>query len=279
MSKSNVSYEQVVSEVIRCGERILKDHRRGLRILKKINEGDATNLDLYVEKSLMKVIKKHFPKSEILSEELCYFKYRGEYRSFQNSSDLWLIDPIDGTNNLINGIPYFCIALSHQVNGKTIFGCVYHVSQREIYLASSRRKSYLLEVGKNSKKFSLSKRKRTSIYSGGLAKAVVATCHFNHKKPALHKVDLQRLSLISQKTRSVRKMGSAALDLCLCAGGKLDGFWQQGLRPWDISAAAYICERAGLKVTNINGRPFDAFDGSILVGHSSIHRQILQLMS
>ena len=279
------NYFDICQGVVSIGYELRRLRSSHLKIFHKIQEGDATNIDLVSEKKIMSLIKKLFKDSEILSEEVCYFKHKGNYQSFASAQDIWLLDPIDGTNNMINGIPYYCIALAHMKEGRTVFGLVLDLANFDLYLAHKDFGARYLSLGKkklipkNLDKYQILKWKKSKIYQESLSNALLGTCHFDPKKPTEHAENLRMLSLLSKEARSIRKMGSAAMDLCLCASGKLDGFWQKNLRPWDIAAAAFICEMSGLVTTSLNGKDFHPFEGSVLVGQSSLHRQILQLLS
>jgi myo-inositol-1(or 4)-monophosphatase len=280
----NKKYFEICQGLLDVGHEIKKLRTAKMKIFQKIKEGDATNIDLLSEKRVMAIIGNIFPESEILSEEVCYFKYKGDYQAFSGAKDIWLLDPIDGTNNMINGIPYYCIALAHMKEGKTVFGAVLDLANFNFYIAHQDFGARFLSVGTKKRvsrklsEYQILKWNKNKVYKNDLSNALLGTCHFDPKKPAEHAENLRMLSLLSKEARSVRKMGSAAMDLCLCASGKLDGFWQKNLRPWDIAAAAFICEMSGLVTTNLKGKPFHPFEGSVLVGQSSLHRQILQLL-
>ncbi|NDD58089.1 MAG: inositol monophosphatase [Chlamydiae bacterium] len=218
----------------------------------------VTQYDLLSEEILLRWISKEFPDHNVLAEE------SGEHRKTSNIT--WIIDPLDGTVNFAHGIPHFCISVAACIENEIVSAVVYQPLTHEMFFAEKGKGAFL-----NGKPL------RVSSVST-LDEAIVATGF-------PYNVDENPLNCIDQVYKAlkagipVRRLGSAALDLCYTAAGKFDAYWEAILQPWDLAAGKLIVEEAQGKVTDYSGNPIDIFKkGSVLATNRALHNPMLNFL-
>ena len=225
----------------------------------KTNSADlVTEYDKKCEVAIVNFIQKEFPAHSILAEESGESENKSEYR--------WVIDPIDGTTNFAHGLPIFSVSIGVQKNGKTICGVVNDVMMNSIYSAELGGGAF-----RNSQKIKVSSNE-------DMSKSVLVTGFpYDIKNHVPRITDKFAEFLVS--SRAVRRLGSAAIDLCYVAAGVFDGFWEMKLHPWDYCAGKLILEEAGGKLTNFKGDDIDIFSEEILASNGKIHKQMSQILN
>lgn len=218
----------------------------------------VTQFDLMSEKYIVNRIQKTFPSHDILSEE-------GTNRD-SNSDFRWIIDPLDGTVNFAHGFPLYCVSIALEYKGKIIVGAVHDPERKETFSAAEKLGAYL-----NGKKIRVSTESK-------LQRALLAT-GFAYDVATARTNNLGLFARMIKKAQAVRRPGSAAIDLCWLACGRLDGFWEYSLYPWDTAAAALIVEQAGGKVTRLNGQQFSIFDKDILASNARLYRSLKRALT
>lgn len=252
-----------------AGEILLKyqKKRQTLAIKDKGREGIASEADLKSEEFIISAIQEKFPKHYILSEEN---KSKGIKES-QKAEYAWVIDPLDGTNNFVNGIPIFATSIALLEKGRPILGVVYNPSSGECFFASKGNGAYLIDFRINPlKKFHLDNKEN---------KKEMRECIFS-PAPVYEIEDRfeRQLSTFRKNiigARAVRRLGSAALELCYVANGNFDAYWEKNLKPWDVAAADIICRESGIKITEFGGNPFSPFKDSVIAAARPLHGRIL----
>lgn len=217
----------------------------------------VTEVDKLSEKKVVEVIRKYFPGHSIISEEM------GE--EITDSPYQWIIDPIDGTVNFAHGIPLCCVSIGVQYNKQMLLGTVYNPMMNELFFAEKGKGAYL-----NDKPISVSKK-------SDFRKACLVT-GFPYKWPETKENPIRVFERFIMEGLPVRRLGSAAIDLCWVACGRFDGFWEYNLSSWDVAAGYLIVEEAGGRITNFNGDPYDVFDKETLATNGKIHDEMLELI-
>lgn len=217
----------------------------------------VTEADHASEKAIISLIQKANPAHFILSEET------GAMAT--NSDTKWIIDPIDGTINFANGIPICCVSIGVEQNGTMIMGAVYNPFMDEMYFAEKGKGATL-----NGKKIQVSKNEE-------LLKSCLVT-GFPYQYLDATNGPLQIFEKLIRKAIPVRRLGSAALDLCWTAAGRFDGFYEHKLQAWDSAAGFLIVEEAGGKVTDLSGASFNPYQPGIIATNGKIHDQLLNLI-
>lgn len=226
-----------------------------LDISEKFNQSDiVTAADKASERHLLDCIANEYPDHSILSEESGIHESTSRYR--------WVIDPLDGTTNFSAGLPYFSISIGLQCDGVTIAGTVYAPYLNELFQAVKGGGSRL-----NGQAISPSPKTT-------LATSVVAT-GFPVDKDTNSDNNLQAVSRVLPKVRGLRRLGSAALDLCYVGAGFLEAYWEINLYPWDVAAGELIATESGASVTRFR----DDRNISTLASTAAIHSQLLSLVS
>ena len=238
-------------------------------------QGVVCQADRDAEDFLVKNLKKIFPPAHILAEESAFLIYGSKREGcieFQKKEWAWVIDPLDGTHNFLNGLDYFavCVALLHW--GKPVVGCVYRPRERECFTAIEGEGSFVSRRGGRRKRIYASSNPKP------LAHSLLVT-GFATEKGMKREREFKIFRSIVEQCRGVRRMGSAALDLCFVAEGIFDAFWERGLAPWDVAAAGLICAEAGVKVTNYEGKKFHPFQSTILAARSPLHGRLTPSLS
>jgi len=215
----------------------------------------VTEADHASEKAIMQVIKEHFPDHFILSEEAGEIVQDSEYK--------WIIDPIDGTVNYANRIPICCVSIGIEHKGQMIMGAVYNPFMNEFFFAERGQGATL-----NNKVISVSKKE--NVATSCLVTGFPYTYLDEPNGP------LQVFERFIRRGIPVRRLGSAAIDLCWVAAGRFDGFYEHKLQAWDSAAGFIIMEEAGGKVTNLMGDPYSPYQPGIIASNGLIHDEFLE---
>ncbi len=250
-----------------------------LKITNKKAQGIASNADTESEKLIIDGIKKKYPDHFILAEESAYKEYMGEmsrYKFLEEKEWVWIIDPLDGTNNFLNGLDYYgvCISLVHY--GEPVVGVVLRPTNGDCFYAIKGKGTKLINFSndfkKKSKPLSLKKAANKKVISDALFVTGFAT-----EKGPIFDEEFALFKSMVGKGRGIRRMGSAALDLCYVARGVFDCFWERGLAAWDVSAAGLICLEANVLVTDYEGQAFHPFQATIVASRAPLQKEILSL--
>lgn len=229
-----------------------------MRVDKKGKIDLVTEVDLAVERMFRALMAERFPTHQILAEEL------GGREGVQ-SGPCWIFDPIDGTTNFAHGLPIFCSSLALEVDGVAEVGAVYDPTRKELFTAE-RGKGALL----NGEPIRVSD-------AGTLVDAMLVT-GFPYDVHARVQEIVGLFGAFVGQARAVRRLGSAAIDLCYVAAGRIDGFWESDLKAWDIAAGALLVAEAGGRVTNMDGQPFTSRGGRVLATNGLLHESMLDVI-
>lgn len=252
--------QTAIEIVLRAGAIQVARRSRALEIGKKGPIDLVTTVDVEIERMCRDTIAARYPDHTVLAEELpnaAGAAAAGRHR--------WIFDPIDGTVNYAHGLPVFCASLALEVDGQMEIGAIYDPSREELFVAERGAGARL-----NGAPLSVSSEK-------GLLDAMLCTGFPYDVHDTVDEV-MGLFGAFVRRARAVRRLGSAALDLCYLAAGRFDGFWEQRLHPWDTAAAALIVEEAGGQVTDLAGQPFTPFDGDILASNGRLHDQMLAVV-
>lgn len=217
----------------------------------------VTEADFASDNAIRKVIKSAFPDHGIVSEESDEKKTQTEYR--------WIVDPIDGTINFANGIPICCVSIGLEYKGEMLLGGVYNPLMNELFLAEKGKGATL-----NGQSISVSA--KTEMATSCLVTGFPYTYLDQPNGP------LEIFSRLIRRGIPVRRLGSAAIDLCWVADGRFDGFYEHKLYAWDSAAGFLIVEEAGGKVTNMKGEKYSPFEFGLVATNGKIHEELLKEM-
>ena len=224
----------------------------------------VTEADEMSERFILGELGTLFPGHFFLAEES--FDSAGSIPAPSRSSSFtWIVDPLDGTTNLVHSFPHFCVSVALEFEGVLIFGAIYAPCSGEMFTARKGRGSRL-----NGNEIRVS---RTS----ELGESILAT-GFPYDRRTNPRNNVEYFSRLILKVQGIRRCGAAALDLAYLSCGRVDGFWELGLRPWDVAAGVLLVEEAGGRVTNMAGLPMDIHRDDILASngllHAAIHREL-----
>jgi myo-inositol-1(or 4)-monophosphatase len=245
--------------------------RKAARSLKR-DFGEVEHLQVSLKGPANFVTAADRRAEEILRAELAKarpgYGFLGEEGGRQEGADkthCWIVDPLDGTTNFLHSIPQFAISIALEREGTIVAGVIYNPATEELFTAERGKGAFL-----NDKRLRVAARKR-------LAEAVVA-CGLPHLGRGDLALFRKEFAAVQEKVAGLRRFGSAALDLAWVAAGRLDGYWERDLSPWDTAAGIIMVREAGGFVTDINGRD-DIFGNSeILAGNDTMHRELLALI-
>ncbi len=224
-----------------------------ITVTEKAKNDVVSEVDKVCEHEIIAIIKKAYPHHAILAEESGFEKNKDDY--------CWVIDPIDGTANFVNGLPHFCISIAVKKGNQLEIGCIYDPIRQELFTASRGKGAYL-----NNKRIRVSDTKK-------LENALVGT-GFPFRYPDYMPTYLKTFNSILPQVSDIRRAGAAALDLAYVASGRLDAFWEAYLKPWDIAAGALLVQEAGGVVSDFNSQK-DFLDSGYVVAGSVITQPAL----
>lgn len=257
---SSLYLATAIEAVIRAGDVQMQHFGREIRVDKKGAIDLVTEIDLQVEREFRAMITERFPTHVVLGEE---FAAEGDRE--RRAEFTWVIDPVDGTTNFAHGLPIFCSSVALEVHGNAAVGAIYDPNRRELFTAIRGRGAWLNGMPL-----------RVSAADAVIDSLLVTGFHYS-----IHKDPEELLGLFGEfitRARAVRRLGSAAIDLCYVAAGRFDGFWEQKLQPWDVAAGALIVAEAGGRVTLASGAPFRSEAGSVLATNGRIHDEMLAVI-
>ena len=248
-----------IEAVIRAGDMQTARFGQQLQISRKNSAIDlVTEVDLAVERMFRDLIAERFPDHAILAEEL-------GGATTAPAGPCWVFDPIDGTTNYAHGLPIFCASLALEMDGVAELAAVYDPNRRELFTAHRGGGAYL-----NGRRLAVSS-------AGSLGEALLVT-GFPYDVPQRVDEIVGLFARFVARARAVRRLGSAAIDLCWVAAGRMDGFWEGDLKAWDIAGGALIVAEAGGRVTGTDGQPFASRGGHVLASNGRIHDDMLAVI-
>jgi myo-inositol-1(or 4)-monophosphatase len=219
----------------------------------------VTDVDVASEHLVSAAILEAFPTHTILGEE-------GGSHGGDDTRYRWLVDPLDGTTNYTHGLPLFCVSIGFEVEGKLELGVVYAPCQEELYLAQAGQGATL-----NDQPLHVSD-------VDELRQAMLATGFPYDRNAALARA-LRSFEMLSFRSQAVRRVGSAALDLCFVASGRFDAYWEHVVRPWDMGAGALIVLEAGGQLSATDGSAFSVDGGQVLASNRLVHAAMLEALA
>lgn len=242
-----------------AGHVLLEKFGRITAVTKKGDINLVTEADLASEELIVERIKSYYPKHSILAEE------GGDVLKIEGANTWkWIIDPLDGTTNYAHGYPCFCVTLALEHGEEIVIGVTYDPTRNELFSAEKGRGATL-----NGKPIRVSSTQK-------LSEALIVTGFpYDFKQRENFARHLTEFMLSS---RGVRRDGSAAIDMAYVACGRFDGFWEEGLNPWDVAAGKLMIEEAGGTVTYYDGSRFSIYKPPICASNGAIHEQMLDLL-
>jgi myo-inositol-1(or 4)-monophosphatase len=247
-----------IEAVVRAGDLQLAQFGTDMRIDKKGAIDLVTEVDVAIERAFRAMIAERFPDHHILAEEL------GGSATVP-AGPCWVFDPIDGTTNYAHGLPIFCASLALEIDGVAQIGAVYDPNRRELFTAERGGGAFL-----NGRPLTVSS-------APTLVDALLVTGFPYDVHQRLEEIVGLFREFIG-RARAVRRLGSAAIDLCWVAAGRMDGFWERDLKPWDIAAGGLIASEAGGRVTNFAGAPFTSRGRDVLATNGRVHEAMLEVI-
>lgn len=242
-----------------AGTRLLQAQGRARRIDYKGAINLVTEMDRWSERFIARELLRTFPDFDFLAEEA--------ERDVNSGSEFrWIVDPLDGTTNYAHRLPIYSVSIALEHRGRIVTGVVYQPSLDEMFTAQVVRGAWL-----NGKRIAASSETR-------LERSLLVT-GFPYDIHTTRRDNLNYFRRFMKRAQAVRRLGSAALDLCYVACGRFDGFWEIKLSPWDVAAASLIASEAGAKITSLSGMPFSVYDGSVVAAPPRVHRQMLGILS
>jgi len=219
----------------------------------------VTETDIASEQIISNIIKSKYPDHSILAEE-----------SGMNQTDqaeyIWVIDPLDGTTNFVHNYPSYAVSIALVHKNKPIVGVVAEMPAMNTYWATDDGVAYC-----NNKVITVSQ-------TDSLIQSLLVT-GFGYSHDSKWKINMNLFKEFTDVTQGVRRLGAAAIDICHAASGAVDGFWEFDLNPWDVAAGVLIAERAGAKVSKMNGEQYSIYDDQILISNGIIHQEMINIIN
>jgi len=247
-----------IEVVVRAGDLQMAHFGRTFQIDKKGTIDLVTEVDLAVERMFRALIAERFPDHQVLAEEM-------GGASAVPAGPCWVFDPIDGTTNYAHGLPIFCASLALEIDGVAEVAAIYDPNRKELFTAERGGGAFL-----NGAPLRVSS-------ADQLVDALLVT-GFPYDVHSRVEQVVGLFGAFVGQARAVRRLGSAAIDLCWVAAGRMDGFWEADLKPWDVAGGALVVAEAGGRVTGTDGAPFTSRGGHVLASNGRIHDAMLDVI-
>ncbi|HPF78274.1 MAG TPA: inositol monophosphatase family protein [Alphaproteobacteria bacterium] len=229
-----------------------------LQVSRKGPADFVTAADKRAEEIIYEELKKARPSYSFLMEESGSVK--GE-----DTDNLWIVDPLDGTHNFMHGIPHWCVSIALESKGRVEAGIVYDPIKEEIFRAERSGGAFM-----SGKRLRVSGRTTMESATIGFGSASL--------NPVLQKQYITELNAVSSVAPMVRRSGSAALDLCYVAAGRFDAYWERGIKAWDVAAGVLIVKESGGFVTSIDNEDNPVHSHNLVAGNQEIYTQTRKIL-
>ncbi|MEO6689665.1 MAG: inositol monophosphatase family protein [Dokdonella sp.] len=242
-----------------AGQIILRYMNRleSLDIIEKQRHDYVSEVDKLAEAEIIRELKRAFPRDAMLAEES---------GASGKSRNVWVIDPLDGTHNYLRGIPHFCVSIGLLESGEPTLGVIYDPLRDELFTADRGNGAYL-----NDRRIRIGKRE-------GLAGALLVT-GFPYRQRRHLDAQLAMTRALLAEAEDIRRTGSAALDIAYVAAGRVDGFYEIGLKPWDMAAACVLVREAGGRYCDFAGRDGFPESGNLIAGNVSVANAMVKAIA
>jgi myo-inositol-1(or 4)-monophosphatase len=249
---------EIALQAARAGGQVLMSKLGMTLVIDHKGEVDlVTDADRAAEKAIVDVLRGTFPRHEILAEEADYGDNHSSYR--------WIIDPLDGTTNFAHGFPWFAISIALAINGEIVLGVVFQPYNKEMFVAEKGKGATL-----NGTRIHVSR-------VAALDQALIATGFpYDRKQSPVNNLD--HFSNFQQAAQACRLAGAASLDLANTAAGRLDGYWEMKLKPWDMAAGKLLVEEAGGRISDFTGAPLDLYGQECLASNGLLHQTMQDVL-
>src|SRR5210317_2656 len=247
----------IIKAAFEAGKLLMDKFESGLRVEFKGKYDLVTEADRQAEALIIKLIRGRYPDHDFLAEEGEYIETGSDYR--------WIIDPLDGTTNYAHGFPWFAVSIALEVKGRLELGVVYNPYVGDFYVAERGSGAFLNERRLKVSKIDTLER---SLLATGFA--------YDHKKCKANNYDY--FTRFQKEAQACRRPGAASLDLASVAAGRLDGFWELKLKPWDLAAGILLIEEAGGLVSNFDGLPMTLETQECMASNRLIHGEMQAIL-
>ncbi len=252
--------EQMLNRIIQAaaeaGSILLANAESGFTVSRKDCHELVTTADLLSEKFLRERLQEIAPEAAFLGEE----SWDGNFPE----PPFWIVDPLDGTNNFAHGYPVWSVSIAFWNGNDVVHGCIHDPGRRETFSASRGAGTFL------------NGRRVYSASAPDLQDCIIATGFPYHRNTDDPGVDLDVFRYFLGRAQGIRRGGSAALDLAYTSCGRLDGFWEEHLKPWDMAAGFLLVEEAGGKISAYKGGRWTPASGGIIASGKTVHQKMLQ---
>lgn len=252
-------FDKIKEIAVQAGH-FLKENQGRISEVKE--KGSSTNLvtdiDRKSEAMIVDFVRKNFPGHDVLAEEGGGSKTNSEYK--------WIVDPLDGTTNFTHGYPVYCVSIAVEHKGEVIAGAVYDPNLDEMFTSEKGSGAFL-----NGERIHVSQ-------TDNLPHAMLATGFPYDVKDDPYNC-IEHFDTFLLYSQAIRRLGSAALDICNVANGRLDGFWEVNLHAWDTAAAVLISAEAGGRVSDFRGGKYSIYDKNILLSNGRIHDEMIKVLA
>ena len=222
-------------------------------------QGMVTKADVEAETAIIEIIRKEFPDHEFLAEE--------EHAADKAAEHLWIIDPLDGTNNFAHGIPHYAVSVAYYLNGDARCGCVINPESGDEFVVEQGRGAW-------------HNGRRASVNQHSSLSDTMLAVGFYYDRSAMMRATLAAIDeLFAQQIHGIRRMGTAALDIVQVGLGRFGGYFEYQLSPWDFAAAKLFLEEAGGKITTCTGENLPLEKTSVLATNTLLHNSMMEIVA
>jgi len=248
------------AEAARVGGQILMSFRDAFKTKLKAPKDLVTDADVASQRAIADILTARFPDSVFVGEEDGYNTVRPEPGQL-----CWIVDPLDGTANYVHRLQNFSVSIGAAIDGKLLAGIVFDPTSNELYEASLGEGAWL-----NGERIQ---------HSGCIdIESALIACSFA-SSVTRDAPEIQQFIEVLIRCQAIRRLGSAALNLCYVAAGRLDAYWALAVKPWDIAAGALIALEAGALLTGSDGKPFDIWNPHLAIAATpDLHRQLCECL-
>jgi myo-inositol-1(or 4)-monophosphatase len=261
LPKPNAETEFAIRAAKAAGKILMEGFGTRPRVEHKRREIDlVTEFDRRSDELILGRIRRAFPSHRILSEE------SGRIGGAGDGGPIWMVDPLDGTTNFAHGLPIFSVSIALHEGGRTKLGVVYDPTRRECFWAERGKGAYMNST-------------RLKVSAAAELKESLLVTGFPYDAWSNPQNNLENFARFSVRSRGVRRLGSAAIDLAYIGAGRLDGYWEMRLSPWDVAAGGLIAEEAGARVTAMDGASdYLSESPSLIAANPALHAKMVSVL-